>query len=66
MIALDCEHDWQVEHKRAQKAESELAALKKRIADAPMTAVGNLHLFEYHAPFVGKRVRLLEEDDNEP
>lgn len=32
LIALDCEHDWQVEHKRAEKAEAELAALKERIA----------------------------------
>src|SRR5574337_1317000 len=27
LIALDCEHDWQVEHKRAEKAEAELLRL---------------------------------------
>lgn len=26
LIALDCEHDWQAEHERAEKAEAELAA----------------------------------------
>ena len=32
LIALDCEHDWQVEHERAEKAEAELAALKNENA----------------------------------
>lgn len=99
LIALDCEHDWQVEHKRAEKAEAELAealkanrdcvdhfeqmqaelaALKARIAEAPMAVVqsapgaikASFHgygCFEYTAENLqpklrGKRVRLVVEE----
>lgn len=47
-----------------EQMRAELAALNKRIEDAPVCAIGNLHLFEYHAPFIGKRVRLLVEGDD--
>ena len=36
LIALDCEHDWQVEHERAEKAEAELVTLRATIAESPV------------------------------
>lgn len=41
LIALDCEHDWQVEHERAEKAEAELAAAQNTI-DAQQDTMGAL------------------------
>ena len=35
-IALDADHDWKEMYERAKKAEAELAAVKARIADAPV------------------------------
>lgn len=32
LIALDCEHDWQVEHERAEKAKAELGEAQNTIA----------------------------------
>lgn len=65
LIALDCEHDWQVEHKRAEKAEAELAALQARI-DALMLEFCPEDMTEEQVAAWSARQRVVDEpqDDN--
>ncbi|HEY9664854.1 MAG TPA: hypothetical protein V6C65_40965 [Allocoleopsis sp.] len=64
LIAPDFEHDWQVEHERAEKAEAELAALKVRIFHGIVLDVDDLARGHAGLPseWRGKRVRLVVEE----
>lgn len=64
LIALDCEHDWQVMRERAERAEAELAALKARIFQGIILDVDDLARGHAGLPseWRGKRVLLVVEE----